>query len=305
VAIDALLLTLRRRPVLYGSLALAAVLPPASRDFRLYFQDWATAPDTYGAMDVSRMHEVQLIAQQHAARNYFADSDISGRVVRLFLPTTEQDGWTAEPSAAIPIPSHLQGDTLYVGMTGAALNELAPAWLPGLQPLPQPINPLAKPDFTAFTWSYASASRFLAQFARTSHPMRDFEVVGYLLPSADPAHVRLDVLWRPLQPNGPYDMYVHLLDSNGKQVGGSDRLVWPVKDFARAQEGGGPVKWGYYDEGSPTDDWLLKQHTIAAAPGQYTAEIGVAGRDAANPNKVGASLGSFRMTVQVPGEQGG
>jgi hypothetical protein len=272
----------------------------AATTFDAYFNLWARNGDTYGATDVSRLHMAEFVAGSPATRIYFADSDITGHLVRLFVPTTDQDGWIPESSAAIPLPSRIEGDTLYVSTTGAALKDLAPAWLPSVQAWPHPNNPLGKPDFFAFSWSRQSAVAFLAQLNPVGQSLaNDFEIVRYGLSQRDAAGVVLTVVWRPLQATGPYDMYVHLLDPTGRVVGQSDRLVWPVRDFRHADEGLGPLRRGYFDEGTETDDWLLTEHDINVPPGSYTAEIGLAHRDSRNPDSVTAGVGSIRVPVAV------
>ena len=235
---------------------------------------------------------------------YFSDSDITGHVVRMFVPSTDQDGWMPESSAAIPLPSHLEGDTLYVGVTNAAINQIVPAWLPDAQVWRQPNNPLNQPDFFAFTWARSSAERFLHSLTPVGQPMGgDFELAGYSFGRQPETGLVIYAVWRPLRPSGPYDMYVHLLDGEGKQAAQSDRLVWPVRDFRSASEGLGSVKRGYYDEGSETDDWLITRHEFANPPGAYIAEIGLARRSTANPASVTDGIGNIRVPVNDGGSR--
>jgi len=290
---------IRRGPSIYGALALAVVIPSAIQNFNLYFEDWANNADTFGTTDVSRMHMANFVAQRPESRIYFADSDFTGHIVRALVPSTEQDGWIPEPSSAIPIPSRLEGDTLYVGVVGSAINDLAPAWIPDIQRLPQPLTPFGKPEFVAFSWSHGNAQQFLADFAPVNEPLGDFELLGYQLIQKDEPGVSFDALWRPLHADGPYDMFVHLLDESGVQVSQSDRLVWPVKAFDHVHEGEGRPKWGYYDEGHETGDRLLTQHQLKVAAGSYIAEFGVARRDPHDPTKVFPALGVFRAPVRV------
>jgi hypothetical protein len=288
----------RRLGSLVPGLAAAAVASAGT--FGAYFGTWAHNPDVYGGTDVSRLHLAQFVADRPETRIYFADSDITGHVVRMFVPSTDQDGWMPEASAAIPIPSRLEGDTLYVSTTDAALKDLVPKWLPGVRTWPHPDNPLDKPDFFAFTWDRVSAEEFLGRLTPAGRPLaNDFEIVSYgSLPAKGPG-LRMTVVWRPIHASGPYDMYVHLLDKSGRTVGQSDRLVWPVRDFREAHEGLGPPQRGYFDEGSETDDWLLTEHSIQAPPGTYTAEIGAAHRDPANPDAVTSGIGSIAVPVVI------
>ncbi|HLY66234.1 MAG TPA: hypothetical protein VKU60_11925, partial [Chloroflexota bacterium] len=266
---------------------------------------WGHDYDAYGATDASRLHMAEFVAQQPVSRVYFADSDITGHVVRMFDPATEQDGWIPEGSAEVPLPSQLQGDLLYVGVSssggsGSAFNDLIPSWLPGVYAWPHPNNPLGKPDYYAFTWHREDAARFLAQLTPATQPLgNDYDLAGYSVAKANGSNLVLNVVWKPVQPSGPYDMYVHLLDASGRQVGQSDRLVYPVQNFAGAHEGYGPVLRGYFDEGQDTNDWLLTQHSINAPPGDYVAEIGLAHRDPSNPANVTAGAGNIRIAVHV------
>jgi hypothetical protein len=305
LAVDAIGRLLRRLPLAYPALGLLVAVPAGVHDYDLYFNRWANDWDAYGATDASRLHMAQFVANRPETRIYFADSDITGHVVRMFVPTTNWDGWIPESSAAVPLPSRLEGDTLYIGVSssggsGSAINDLIPSWLPGVVAYPHPNNPLGKPDFYAFTWPKDGAAKLLASLTPSGQELgKDFAIVGYSIVRDAGSALTLDVVWRPLTPGGPYDMYVHLLDSAGKQLGQSDRLAYPVRDFSHAHEGLGPVLRGYFDEGTETDDWLLTQHSINAPPASYTAEIGLAVRDPANPAKVTAGVGSIRVPVSV------
>lgn len=132
----------------------------------------------------------------------------------------------------------------------------------------------------------------------TNHWGHDYEVVKYGVTQGN-GGLTLNVIWRPIQPAGPYDMYVHLLDPTGRTIGQSDRLVWPVRDFRYADEGLGPPSRGYFDEGSATNDLLLTRHDVAAPPGSYTLEIGLAQRDPRNPDAVTEGIGSLRLPVRA------
>ncbi|HEX6511668.1 MAG TPA: hypothetical protein VF157_05175, partial [Chloroflexota bacterium] len=96
--------------------------------------------------------------------------------------------------------------------------------------------------------------------------------------------VVLDLLWQPLAASGPYDLYVHLLDSSGKQTAQSDVLARPPDD--------GPTS-GYL---------LLTEHTLVAPPGNYRAEAGVAHRSVEHPEQVvGGAIGqAARLPLTVP-----
>lgn len=111
----------------------------------------------------------------------------------------------------------------------------------------------------------------------------DFRVTGYKLVSSG-GKPALDLFWQPLQAAGPYDLYVHVLDAAGKQVGQDDRLVWPV------------------DEGPTKGDLLLTQHQLSVPPGTYTAEIGAVHRSVKDRSQLeGGPIGSVRVPIEVPG----
>jgi hypothetical protein len=87
----------------------------------------------------------------------------------------------------------------------------------------------------------------------------DFRLVGY---RADGR--ALVLFWQPVAPKGPYDLYVHLLDGAGQQVGQSDVLAWPI------------------DGGPREDDLIVTRHAFAVGPGGYLAEAGVVHRSVAD-----------------------
>ncbi|HLG68987.1 MAG TPA: glycosyltransferase family 39 protein [Chloroflexota bacterium] len=297
VALDALASLFARKGVAYATLSLTAAGVSASSSYLDYFQKWAANADVYGAVDAGRVHMAQFVQQRPESRVFFADSDITGHVVRMLDPRTEQDGWLPETSAAIPVPSHIEGDTLYVATVGAALKDLIPQCLPGVETWSRPLNPLNQPDFYAFTWTRQSADAFLSSLSPAGQRFTDdYELAGYRVTPAE-GGVSISALWRPLQPSGPYDMYVHVIDGAGKVVAQSDRLAWPVKDFRTAEEGLGPVRRGYFDEGWETDDSLLTAHQLRLAPGSYVAEIGLTRRDPADPSKTTGTLGSIRIPI--------
>jgi len=271
----------------------------AAHEFDAYFRQRAQDADSYGGVYASRFHMAQFVAHRPETRIYFADSDITGHVVRMFVPATDQDGWQPEASAAIPIPSRIEGDTLYVGVVHAALDQIGPEWLPNVHVWPQPLNLLNQPDFVAFSWSRPDAEGFLEHMTSVGQPLgSDFELGAYAS-SRTADGLMTYALWRPLAPSGPYDMYIHLLDASGRQVGQSDRLVWPVRDFRAASEGLGPVLRGYFDEGREAEDRLLTRHEFKLPAGQYTAEIGLAHRDPQNPANITAAVASVRLPVQA------
>ncbi len=194
--------------------------------------------------------------------------------------------------AAIPLPAALTGDILYVAADGSAISDLARVWLPGLQQLPYTVGPGNKPDFYAFRWPEQAVSKFLSAQTSVTYAGADaFKVLSYEA-VAQPHHLVLNVLWQQLDPSGPYDLYLHLLDSSNKQVGQSDHLVWPVVRL----EGSDLML-----DGLATRDLLLTQSVIDVPPGQYTAVLGVAHRSWEDRSQViGGAIGQeLRLTVSV------
>ncbi|MBV8086868.1 MAG: glycosyltransferase family 39 protein [Chloroflexi bacterium] len=246
----------------------------------LYFGPWGHNPAVYWAYDgnLGPLAEATR-ADASAGEAYFALDHRS--TVEFMSPRTETDRWYREESAAIPIPAS-PNDTVYFSGPKAALAGLAPAMLPGAQPLPHTIAPDGSPDFLAFRWPSPSASELLnARQPLDASIGADFRLAGYELVTVagKPA---IDVFWQPLEAAGPYDLYVHLLDQSGKQVDQADTLAWPV------------------DEGPPRDDLLLTQHQLTVGPGLYTAEIGAVHRSAKDRSQlVGGPIGTARVPLAV------
>lgn len=262
-------------------LVTAAVISiPAATTFQLYFRDWAQDPRTYWAFDGNLTKLSAFIETRPEPTRYLA-LDRRGPV--LFLaPRTQEAGWYREESSAIPIPTNAGGDVLYVGGPNAALGRLAGAVLPGLERLPNPEAPGGQPDFHAFRWPRSAVDAFLRGIHPASGSMLpDFELIGYV--SARRAErAELTLVWRPQQPKGPYDLYVHLLDPSGRQVAQADTLAWPL-------------------DGEPRPHLLLSQHAFAVPPGTYVAEIGVVHRAVADRRQlVGGTVGDVvRLEVAV------
>ncbi|HEX6512127.1 MAG TPA: glycosyltransferase family 39 protein [Chloroflexota bacterium] len=261
-------------------LAGLAVAGSAALTGVLYFGQWAHDPRTYWAYDGNLTPLASFVVGQTApGQAYFALDHRS--TVEFLASVSQTDRWYREESAAIPMPSQ-PVDTIYVSGPTAALGGIAPQTLPGLQPLPHTIAPDGGADFYAFRWPAAA----VAEVLQASHPLGvtfgpDFRLSGYELQSVGGKPV-LDVLWQPLEAAGPYDLYVHLLDSTGKQVAQSDVLAWPI------------------DEGPVRDDLLLTQHALAVPPGTYTAEIGAAHRSVGDRAQlVGAAIGTQRIAIIV------
>jgi hypothetical protein len=261
-----------------GALAIAV----GAITFSLYFGSWAQNPATYWAYDgnVTRLAP-WVAANTQASQTYFALDHRS--TVEFLAPVSQTDRWQREESAAIPIPASASADTTYVSAPTASLGQIAPAMLPGLQPLPHSTAPDGVPDYLAFNWPASAEGAFLAAKQSQSGDMSpDFRLAGSELVS-NGGIPNLDLFWQPLAASGPYDLYVHLLDGSGKQVAQSDRLVWPV------------------DEGPPKDDLLLTQHPLDVPAGAYTAEIGAVHRSSADRGQlVGGPIGKpVRIPVEI------
>ncbi|MBV8084000.1 MAG: glycosyltransferase family 39 protein [Chloroflexi bacterium] len=250
--------------------------------FNLYFGSWARNPATYWAYDgnVTRLAP-WVAANTQPNQAYFALDHRS--TVEFLAPISQTDRWQREESAAIPIPAEPTADTTYLSAPTASLGQIAVATLPGLQLLPHSTAPDGVPDYLAFHWPASAAATFLAARQPQSADMSpDFRLAGSELIS-NGGVPNLDLFWQPLQPSGPYDLYVHLLAASGKQVAQSDRLVWPV------------------DEGPPKDDLLLTQHSLDVPAGAYTAEIGAVHRSSTDRSQlVGGPIGKpVRIALEI------
>ncbi|MHB8618994.1 MAG: hypothetical protein ACYDAG_05365, partial [Chloroflexota bacterium] len=263
-------------------LVAALVIWSVATTFDRYFLVWGRDPRTYWTYDGNLPRLASFVSGQPERLVVFGLDRRS--TVEFLDPTTLRDRWYREESAAIPIPGRPSGDVLYVSGPNAALHALAPGMLPGLQTLPHSTGPDGKADFYAFRWPAADVAAFL----RTSGPLDgnmapDFRLVDYTAAYLS-GKLTVDLFWQPLRPFGPYDLYVHLMDGKGRQVGQSDRLVWPI------------------DRGSPSGTLLLTQHTFAVPPGSYTAQIGAVHRSVQDrSNLVGGPIG---RVVNLPIEAG-
>ena len=210
------------------ALAGAAIVVSGLVTFNLYFGQWAHDPKTYWAYDGNLPAVADFVQARPETVMYFG---VDHRSTIEFLTPKSQDGrWYREESAAIPIPAAASSDVLYVSAPTAALKDAAPPALPGLETLAHTDGPAGQPDFYAFRWPAAAVSGFLAARQSVSASMApDFQLTGYEL-IRNGNRQALDLFWQPLQPSGPYDLFVHVLDSAGKQVAQSDRLAWPIDE---------------------------------------------------------------------------
>jgi len=270
-----------RRPRLAYWLAGLVVAGSGILTWWLYFGQWARDPRTYWAYDGNLLPLASFVEQQTSpAGAYFALDHRSP--VQFLAPVSESDRWYREESAAVPVPSQ-PADTVFVAGPKAALARLAPQLLPGAQALPHSEAPDGGPDFLAFRWPAPAESSLLAQRQPLDVAMPpDFQLTGYAVVQVD-GKPALDVFWKPLDAAGPYDLYVHLLDGQGRQVAQADTLAWPV------------------DEGPARDDLLLTQHRLNVPAGDYTAEMGAVHRSRADRGQlVGAPIGSTKVPVRIP-----
>jgi 4-amino-4-deoxy-L-arabinose transferase-like glycosyltransferase len=268
------------RRMAYG-LAAAILAASAGLTFYLYFGQWAQDSRTYWAYDGNLPPLASFVnAHTEPGQAYFALDHRS--TVELLAPLSQSDRWYREESAAIPIPVQ-PADTVYLSGPEAALAGQASQMLPGVQTLPHTTAPDGRPDFLAFRWPAAAAGSFLSGVQALDAGIgTDFRLTGYEVVSSG-GKPALDLLWQPLQAGGPYDLYVHLLDTSGNQIAQSDRLVWPV------------------DEGPDKDDLLLTQHLLDVVPGAYTAEIGAVHRSVQDRGQlVGPAIGVTRLQVTLP-----
>jgi hypothetical protein len=155
--------------------------------------------------------------------------------------------------------------------------------MPGAQPQPHSTALDGSPDFLAFRWPAAAIAELQAQSQTANATFAsDFRLTGYAVVTVQ-GKPAIDLFWQPLQPAGPYDLYVHLLDPAGKQIAQSDRLVWPI------------------DEGPAKDDLLLTQHPLDVPAGVYIAEIGAVHRSVKDRAQlVGAPIGTARVQLVIP-----
>jgi hypothetical protein len=244
----------------------------------LYFGQWARDPRTYSAYAGGVTKLAAFLAQQPERNMVFAYHN--RWPVEVLTPRVLGAQWNPLDTSAIPIPQAPEGDILYVVQPSAALSKPVAVQLPGVAPLPNPVDALGVPDFLAFRWPEASARQLLASQTPIGADMApDFRLASYSITSQDAA-LQIDLLWQPLAVSGPYDLFVHLLDGSGKQVGQADTLVRPP------------------EEGSLAGYLLLTHHSIPVPPGQYTAEIGAAHRSTEHPEQVAG--GAIGQTVHLP-----
>jgi hypothetical protein len=268
------------RPRVAWGLVTAIFAGSAGLTFYLYFGRWALDPRAYWAYDGNLTPLASFVdAQTQPGQAYFALDHRS--TVEFLAPVSQSDRWYREESAAVPVSSQAS-DSVYVSGPKAALAAEALQMLPGASALPHSMAPDGSPDFLAFRWPATASADFLSRRQPLDAIMGpDFRLAGFEVVSAagKPA---LDLLWQPLAPAGPYDLYVHLLDAGGKQVAQSDRLVWPV------------------DEGPAKADLLLTQHPLDVPAGAYTAEIGAVHRAVKDRGQlVGPAIGVTRIPVVV------
>ncbi len=260
--------------------------------FDLYFLTWSNNPETYWNVDGNEQKIATFIAGRAEKQLYFSDE--TGPAIRFLLPATQESGWFQEENTALPLPRQITGDILYTFNRHAASSSLALSWLPGAQALSASVSPDGQPDFSAVRWPADDAHKFMAaQLASNADFSPDFRLASYESTSL-PGRIVLNLVWQQIQAAGPYDIYVHLLDANGRLVSQQDRLVWPIKNIF------GPLS---IDQAPLSQDLILTQHSLAAVPGSYVAEIGVGHRLARDRSQLtGRPIkDAVHLPVVIPG----
>ncbi|MBV8085340.1 MAG: glycosyltransferase family 39 protein [Chloroflexi bacterium] len=270
--------------VLGGALVVAIVLAEAAASFVVYFVQFGPTDAMAVAFDAHDTPMAAFAAAHPGATIYFSDiRTLAGQPVRAQVPATQQAGWTPQDTNALPIPASAAADMYYVGSPRSAIGTLALAWLPGVQTLAT-TTPEDPRGIWAFRWPASGQSQLLAAlrpFASTFGD--DLQVVSYASSGS-----ALDVVWRQLQPTGPYDLYTHVLDGTGKQVAQDDKLYFPVEVMGLKERNG---------EGSPTHDLVLTRFAYQLPPGEYTVELGVVHRSPAELSQLLAAAG---QPVRLP-----
>jgi hypothetical protein len=260
------------------------VLGEAAVSFVVYFVQFGPSAAMAVAFDAHDTPMAAFAAAHPAATIYFSDiRTLAGQPVRAQVPAAQLAGWTPQDTNALPIPSSASGDVYYVGSPRSAIGTLAPAWLPGVQTLAT--TTAEDPHgMWAFRWPASGQAQLLAgQRPFTATFGTDLQVVSY--GASGPA---LDVVWRQLQPAGPYDLYTHVLDAGGKQVAQDDKLYFPVEVMGLKERNG---------EGTPTQDLVLTRFAYQLPAGQYTVELGVVHR---RPADLSQLLGAVGQPVRLP-----
>jgi hypothetical protein len=264
--------TLIRQPHLRIATVAVVVLATGAMTGVMYFGRGPADAQSYRAFDAPLTRMAAFVNSRSEADMYVS---LDRRAPVLFLaPRSEGAGWYREESAAIPIPSSAAADVLFVAGQDAQLGRLASAVLPGLELLEASRGPDGRPDFQAFHWNREALESYLAALRPAEGSMApDFALHGL---SANRAGDRaaLTLAWRPLDPDGPYDLFVHLFDPAGQQVAQADTLAWPLDGQARNR------------------GLLLTHHTFALPPGTYIAEIGAVHRSRSNRGQLeGGTIG--------------
>ncbi len=279
-------------------LTCALLLAQALTTYGIYFGPWARDPRTANAYDYAWWRAVDSAAVNDAQQVFIADSDMADYIIRVFDPSSAAHVWQPPESDAVPILDQATGPTLYMSVRSAALTGNIASWLPGVEVVSQIKNEHGGPELTVFRWSREANRQFQESLKTVVSPSSaEFVLTGYKALSTSTG-AALDLVWHQDHPSGAYDLFVHLLDSDGRQVSQSDRLVWSEKKLNGVMHGE-PDRRGYFDDGMTTSDTVVTQHSFSGLPpGSYTAEIGVARRDPLDESRVlGGSLG---QVVRLP-----
>ena len=248
--------------------------------YLVYFGTWAADPKTYDAFGGAAYNLSHFLATRPEQQIVL---DFHDRwPIELLTPKTTQAHWFREDTTALALPSAPNGDSLFVTAPFAALSSGMPQILPGLEPLPHTTAATGVADFLAYRWPQAQAQGWFGQVHPTDATFGgDFRLKGWSITGQGSART-LNLLWQPLAASGPYDLFIHLLDSSAKQIAQSDSDAWPAED-------------------GPGDYLLLTQIRLDLPPGAYSADVGAVHRSAADPRQLaGGPIGQpVRLPIEV------
>ncbi|TAK20151.1 MAG: hypothetical protein EPO26_18820 [Chloroflexota bacterium] len=283
LAIDAIARSWRRGSHVVWGVAAIGILIFAAETHRLYFDEWPRRSDIDLAFDGNLPRLARFVESRGEPILYLS---VDRRPpVQVLSPRARDGRWYREESFAVPMARDASGDSLYVSGPGAALPDAAPMMLPGLRDLAPSIGPDGKPDFRAYVWTEADRRAFARDFVAIDAPMgNDFRLVGHRTRRLDAARLDVALLWQPLAPSGPYDLFVHARRGDGSGLGQADRLVWPI------------------DGGPPRDDVLVTRQILEATGTDVAVlEIGVVKRDPLDRARlIGGPIGDVARIMIPP-----
>lgn len=237
----------------------------AATTFRDYFLDWAQRPELRRVLLSERSHLDDFVAHAAPARVYLPLGYFPTQ--RFLFPAMRGVGWFYDENTLLPLPSHPEGDLLYLYPALDAMPDLMRDYVP--QAVEVPTTGLATAGPVRAFLVPADAAR------RAASPQQPFSatfgdevaLLGYTLRSGDgPRYHPADTLsvalvWRYLPHSGDtFNFFVHLMDNHGNLWAQQDHPGWRIKD-------------------AQPDEVELSSHTFAipadAPPGQYHLEAGV------------------------------